>query len=293
MNLSDLEFYQAQIEEGLNNYLPTTSAVPERLHEAMRYSVCGGGKRLRGILLLLSCEVAGGRWQGALPAAAAIEMIHAYSLIHDDLPCMDDDELRRGKPTNHRVYGEATALLAGDALLTQAIITMLVQAPVGLEKAYHQALQELVQASGTEGMIGGQVLDLAAEGKSLKLHELKEIYRRKTGALITAALRMGGIIAGATSDVLEALTVYGEALGLAFQITDDLLDLEAETVVLGKTVGSDLKNEKATYPGMVGIDQARLFATEEINRACQALAPLAEKGKVLRHLAEAVLHRNK
>lgn len=293
MNLSDLEFFQAQIEESLDNYLPGTSVVPERLHEAMRYSVCGGGKRLRGVLLLLSCEVAGGHWQGALPAAAALEMVHAYSLIHDDLPCMDDDDLRRGKPTNHRVYGEATALLAGDALLTQAMITMLDQAPDGLEKAYHQALRELVRASGTAGMIGGQVLDLAAEGKSLKLHELKEIYRRKTGALITAAVRMGGIIAAATPAVMEALTAYGEALGLAFQITDDLLDLQAETVVLGKTVGSDLKNQKATYPGIVGIDQAYHFAIEEINRACQVLLPLAEKGEILRHMAAAVLHRDR
>ena len=289
---SELAFYKEKIEEALDYYLPSAGSVPEVLHEAMRYSICGGGKRVRGLLTLLACEAAGGRWQEALPAACAIEMIHSYSLIHDDLPCMDDDDLRRGKPTSHRVYGEAYALLAGDALLTQAVITMLKYIPDGLEIAYHQALRELTEASSTQGMIGGQVLDLAAEGKTLNLEELKEIHRRKTGALIRAALRMGGLIGGGKPIALEALTTYGEALGLAFQITDDLLDLEADTAILGKNVGSDLKKQKATYPGIVGVERAHQLAAREIDRACQALAPLGEQGKVLTGLAKAVLHRN-
>lgn len=292
LNRPELQFYKAKIEEALDTYLPSSSCTPEIIHAAMRYSVCGGGKRIRGVLTLVACDVAGGRWEDALPAACAVEMIHAYSLIHDDLPCMDDDELRRGKPTNHRVFGEAIALLAGDALLTQGIVTMLDHIPVGLEQAYYQALRELVQASSTQGMIGGQVLDLAAEGKQLTLDALKLIYRWKTGALIRAALRMGGLIGRAEPQVLEALTRYGEALGLAFQITDDLLDLQADQEILGKTVGSDLKKQKATYPAVVGIDEAHRLATEEINRACAALAPLGESGKVLIALAEAVLHRD-
>jgi len=292
LNRPELQFYKESIEEALDAYLPSSSCVPEKIHEAMRYSVCGGGKRIRGVLALIACEVAGGRWQDALPAACALEMIHAYSLIHDDLPCMDDDDLRRGKPTNHRVYGEAIALLAGDALLTHGIATMVNNIPAGLEGAYHRALQELVEAIGTQGMIGGQVLDLAAEGKQLTLEELNLIYRWKTGALIRAALRMGGLIGGGEQWVLEALTQYGEALGLAFQITDDLLDLEADPEILGKMVGSDLKKQKATYPGIVGNDEAHRLAMAEIMRACTALAPLGASGKVLIELAEAVLKRN-
>ncbi len=292
MSLLELQYYKEQIDKGLETYLPSSSCVPQKLHEAMRYSVCGGGKRLRGVLTLLACEVAGGRWPNALPAACAIEMIHAYSLIHDDLPCMDDDDLRRGKPTNHRVYGEAIALLAGDALLTQGVKTMVSYIPPGLEREYHQALEELVVAGSSQGMIGGQVLDLAAEGKNLNLKELKEIHRRKTGAMIRAALRMGGTIGRGDPEVLKALTTFGEALGLAFQITDDLLDLEADPEILGKNTGSDLRKGKATYPGLVGVEEARRLAEEEINRACRALTPLAEKGKLLVALAQAVLIRD-
>jgi len=292
LSLLELQYYKEQIDKGLETYLPSSSCVPQKLHEAMRYSVCGGGKRLRGVLTLLACEVAGGRWPNALPAACAIEMIHAYSLIHDDLPCMDDDDLRRGKPTNHRVYGEAIALLAGDALLTQGVKTMVSYIPPGLEREYHQALEELVVAGSSQGMIGGQVLDLAAEGKNLNLKELKEIHRRKTGAMIRAALRMGGTIGRGDPEVLKALTTFGEALGLAFQITDDLLDLEADPEILGKNTGSDLRKGKATYPGLVGVEEARRLAEEEINRACRALTPLAEKGKLLVALAQAVLIRD-
>jgi len=295
LSLLELPFYKAykdEIEKGLDTYLPAASCLPRKLHEAMRYSVCGAGKRLRGVLTLTACEVAGGCRADALPAACAIEMIHAYSLIHDDLPCMDDDDLRRGKPTNHKVYGEAVALLAGDALLTQGIKTMVSYIPPGLEQEYRQALAELVEASSSQGMIGGQVLDLAAEGKRLTLQELKEIHCRKTGALIRAALRMGGLIGRGEPTVMEALTTFGEALGLAFQITDDLLDLEADAKILGKNTGSDLKKQKATYPGVVGVEEAHRMAAEEIDRACRALAPLAERGEPLAALAGAVLKRN-
>ncbi|NLW56228.1 MAG: polyprenyl synthetase family protein, partial [Firmicutes bacterium] len=220
------------------------------------------------------------------------EMVHAYSLIHDDLPCMDDDALRRGKPTNHRVYGEGIALLAGDALLTQAVETMVCSVPAGLETRYWQALQELVKACNTQGMIGGQVLDLNAEGQQLNLDELQAIHRWKTGALIRAALRIGGIIGGGEGEVLMSLSTYGEAFGLAFQITDDLLDQEAETAVLGKTTGSDLRKQKATYPAIVGVEEARRLAAVEIEKAQRALQSFGEKGRLLRQLAEYVLHRN-
>ena len=292
MALTELQFYKEKIEEGLSNYLPSISSLPNILHEAMRYSVCGGGKRVRGILTLLASQVVDGQWSDALPAACAVEMVHSYSLIHDDLPCMDDDALRRGKPTNHRVYGEAIALLAGDALLTQAIGTMVSYVPTGLETCYWRALRELVNASNTQGMIGGQVLDLEAEGKKLNLTELKEIHKRKTGALIRAAVRMGGIIGGGGEAAIEALSNYGEALGLAFQITDDLLDQEAKPIVLGKAVGSDLRNQKSTYPGIVGTDESHRLAALEVNKACYALHPFGEKGRLLWRFAEYLLKRD-
>lgn len=291
MVLTELEFYKEQIEEGLNCYLPCISKTPSIIHEAMRYSTCGGGKRLRGILTLLACQAVDGQWPTALPAACALEMVHAYSLIHDDLPCMDDDVLRRGKPTNHRVYGEAVALLAGDALLTQAMETMVNFVPKGLETNYWKALQELINACNTQGMIGGQVLDLNAEGQQLNLSELQAIHRWKTGALIRAALKIGGLIGGGDAQAITSLSAYGEALGLAFQITDDLLDREADTSVLGKTAGSDLRKQKATYPAIVGVEEAHRHAVFEIEKACLALQSFGEKGRGLRQLAEHVLHR--
>ena len=288
----ELQNYREKIEEGLSRFLPSTLTVPRVIHEAMRYSTCGGGKRIRGLLTLLACQVVGGEWENALPAACAIEMIHSYSLIHDDLPCMDDDALRRGKPTNHRIYGEDIALLAGDALLTQAVETMLEYTPAGLKMYYWKALKELIKASNTEGMIGGQVLDLEAEGKILNLQELQEIHRRKTGALIKAAIGMGGIIGGGTEEEIEALSNYGEALGLAFQITDDLLDREADPMILGKAVGSDIKNHKATYPGIVRVEESRRLATLEVDKACKALQPFGERGMLLQQFAKELLKRD-
>lgn len=286
-----LENYREKIEDSLSHFLPTVTTVPRVIHEAMRYSTCGGGKRIRGILTLLACQVVSGEWEKALPAACAIEMVHSYSLIHDDLPCMDDDAFRRGKPTNHRVYGEDIAVLAGDALLTQAVETMLEYAPSGLERYYWEALHELIKASNTQGMIGGQVLDLEAEGKELNLKELQAIHRRKTGALIRAALRMGGVIGGGKERELEALSNYGEYLGLTFQIIDDLLDREADPKVLGKAVGSDIKNNKATYPGIVGIEESRRLAALEVDKACKVLQPFGERGMFLQEFARELLKR--
>lgn len=258
----------------------------------MVYSTCGGGKRLRGILCLLSCEAVGGQWETALTSACALEMVHSYSLIHDDLPCMDDDDLRRGKPTNHLVFGEAIALLAGDALLTQAVEVMLTKAPLGLEEVYVEALKELITAVNTAGMIGGQVLDLEAEGQRLDLEGLREIHKMKTGALIRAALRMGGIIGQGSKEEIRALSRYGESLGLAFQITDDLLDLSADPMVLGKAVGSDLKNQKATYASILGVEKAKLLAEKEIADAKEALKFFGEKALVLNKIADDLLQRD-
>lgn len=292
MDIPELKVYRDEIEENLNRHLPPEHLTPGSIHQSMRYSTCGGGKRIRGTLCLLSCEAVGGKREQAMTAACALEMVHSYSLIHDDLPCMDDDDLRRGKPTNHRVFGEAIALLAGDALLTQAVEVMVKDAPQGMEKPYWNALRELITAIDTRGMIGGQVMDLEAENRMVTLEELQEIHKRKTGALIRASLRMGAIIGEGTESELDALTEYGEAVGLAFQIVDDLLDLVADPVVLGKAVGSDLKNQKATYGTIMGIEQARHLAGLEISKAKAALEPLGAKAQLLMKLADYFLERD-
>jgi len=279
------------IEEKLVEFLPAKTLVPKSIHEAMHYSVCGGGKRIRGSLCLLACRTVGGVWEKAITAACALEMIHSYSLIHDDLPCMDDDDLRRGKPTNHRVFGEAIALLAGDALLTQAFKIMCKHHPPGMADRYYKAAGELASAIDTTGMIGGQVLDLEGEGRSLTIDELQEIHKRKTGALIQAALRIGAIIGGASAEAIGALSEYGAGIGLAFQIIDDLLDLQADPVVLGKNVGSDVKKEKATYATIFGPQEAYGLAEEEIKKAKEALRSFGEDASDLLQLADFLLER--
>jgi geranylgeranyl diphosphate synthase type II len=283
--------FRGIIEENLERFLPKKTLVPQSIHEAMHYSVCGGGKRIRGSLCLLSCQTVGGDWEEAIPAACALEMVHAYSLIHDDLPCMDNDDLRRGKPTNHRVFGEAIALLAGDALLTQAFGIMLKNHPLGVAERYYLATQELASAIDTTGMIGGQVLDLEGEGQALALDELQAIHKRKTGALIKASLRMGAIIGEASAEAVASLTEYGEGIGLAFQIIDDLLDSQADPVVLGKNVGSDEKKGKATYATILGPLEAKRLAEVEINKAKEALKPFGEEASTLIQLADFVLER--
>jgi len=245
----------------LEKYLPAESDDPQLLHTAMRYSVMAGGKRLRPILAYTAYEYCGGSLDGDdLPihrAMTALEMVHTYSLIHDDLPCMDDDDLRRGMPTCHKKYGEAVAVLAGDALHDIAFELM---ASTGLP----EAVTELARAIGTAGMLGGQMADIEAEKREVSRDEIIHIHTRKTGALIRCSVRVGAILAGATQQQLDRLTIYGEKVGLAFQIIDDILDIEGDQELLGKKVGSDSKKNKATYPGAVGIEKARQDAQELI-----------------------------
>jgi len=275
------------IEAALKQYLPLEQDYPPVIHAAMHYSVMAGGKRLRPMLTLAATEVVGGEPSRALPVACGIEMIHTYSLIHDDLPCMDNDDWRRGKPTSHKVFGEGMAVLAGDALLTYAVELMLREGmavgndPVRLV----QVVTEIMDAVGTKGMIGGQVVDLECEGQQIDLATLQYIHRHKTGALLRAAVRSGAILGGATPNVLTALTVYAEEVGLAFQIVDDLLDLTGEEAKLGKPVGSDLRNGKATFPAFYGVAESRKLASAAIQRAIAALEIFGVEAAFLRSLA--------
>ncbi|PTM58534.1 polyprenyl synthetase family protein [Desmospora activa] len=249
------------IEAAMEQDLKTMSGVPETLHDAMRYSLLAGGKRLRPILVLASAAAVGGKEEEALPFACAVEMIHTYSLIHDDLPSMDDDDFRRGRPTNHKVFGEAMAILAGDALLTRAFGIIAQGAThTGLDPA--QALALIVEGSaraGAEGMVGGQVKDIQAEKRSVSLEELQDIHRSKTGDLITYSVRLGAGVAGATGEKLEALTGFAERLGLAFQIQDDVLDVIGDQATIGKPVGSDESKHKSTYPALLGLEESRAW----------------------------------
>ncbi len=280
-----LNAYKTRLEDYLDK-LPMTGA-PDKLRQAMRYSLLNGGKRLRGCLLLAACELGGGDAEAALPFAAALEMIHAYSLIHDDLPAMDNDTMRRGKPTNHVVFGEALAILAGDALLTHAVEIM---AASGHPKAFH-ALGEIIRAAGVGGMLAGQTLDVMNEGAEPDIALVKEIHKGKTAALLTAPLTTGLILAGAEEKLVEAGRAYGYHLGMAFQIVDDLLDLEGNPALMGKTLGKDQEEGKLTWPACVGVEQARKDAETHIGQAVDALAPFGEKAAFLRALALSTLHR--
>ena len=280
-----LNAYKARLEDYLDR-LPMTGA-PEQLREAMRYSLLNGGKRLRGCLLLAACELGGGDAEAALPFAAALEMIHAYSLIHDDLPAMDNDTLRRGKPTSHVVFGEALAILAGDALLTHAVEIM---AASKHPKAF-QALGEIIRAAGVGGMLAGQTLDVMNEGAEPDIDLVKEIHKGKTAAMLTAPLTAGLVLAGAEDQLVETGRAYGYHLGMAFQIVDDLLDLEGDPALMGKTLGKDKEEGKLTWPACVGVEQARKDAETHIQQAVDALAPFGEKAAFLRALALSTLHR--
>ncbi len=248
----------------LEKYLPPVSSEPKSLHEALHYSVMAGGKRLRPQLALAAYEYCGGSVKSEeLPihyAMAALEMVHTYSLIHDDLPCMDDDDLRRGQPTCHKKFGEAIAVLAGDALHDIAFELM-------ARTGRTEPVTELARAIGTAGMLGGQTADIEAEGRQVTEEEITEIHRRKTGALIRCAVRVGAILADAPAELLSRLTIFGEKVGLAFQVIDDILDIEGDQKLMGKKVGSDSKNLKATYPGIVGMPQARRTAQQLIDEA--------------------------
>ncbi len=280
------------VDTALRGYLPAPLSVPLTVRRAMAYSLFPGGKRLRPILALTACRALGGRVSDVLPAAAAIEMIHTYSLIHDDLPALDNDDLRRGRATSHRVFGEAMAILAGDALLTHAFeVAASHPHRPGLAARKAQAISLLARAAGVSGMIGGQVMDLEAEGRRYSYGTLLKIHRRKTGALISAAAQIGGIMAGGGAADLRALRAYGDAVGLAFQIVDDILDREGDPDRLGKTVGKDARARKATYPALIGVEASRRRAEEAVVRAERALRRFAGRGRALRLLARFIVDR--
>lgn len=277
--------YKRQVEEALA--AQEMSGAPDRLRDAMRYSLLSGGKRLRGVLALAACEMAGGKAEDAMPFACAVEMIHAYSLIHDDLPAMDNDILRRGKPTNHVVYGEALAILAGDALLTHAFEVM---AQSGHPSAL-SALAEMAKAAGVGGMLAGQTLDVTLEGTEPQISLVKSIHEGKTAALLTAPVTAGLILAGAAEELIRAGRQYGYHLGMAFQIEDDLLDLVGDQALMGKTLGKDEAEGKLTWPACVGPNQARKDAETHISEAIAALAPFGGQAAFLISLARNTLGR--
>ena len=284
---SHLDARAAAVAAALDGYLPASDTPPERLHAAMRYSIQAGGKRLRPALVMDACACLGQDPERALPTACAIECIHTYSLIHDDLPCMDDDDLRRGRPSCHREFDEATALLAGDAL--QALAFQLTAengtiAGVTQEMAV-QVTVELATASGAPGMVGGQMLDLLGEHELPTAELVARIHEKKTTALLRCAVRCGALLGGADEAELAVLTEYGEALGTAFQIIDDILDIEGDPQTLGKPVGSDLVHQKATYPAVYGIDASRQKAREQTARALQALQRFGPEAEPLRAVA--------
>jgi geranylgeranyl diphosphate synthase type II len=284
---------RALVETALEHALAPTDGVPRSLLEAMRYAVFSGGKRVRPILTLMACEAAGGTRARALPFACALELIHTYSLVHDDLPAMDDDDLRRGRATVHVAFDEAHAILAGDALLTEAFaLAAAGAATTGLEPARALAVIAVIaHAAGAAGMVGGQVADLEAEGVHADVALVESIHRRKTAALIAAAVEAGALAGGAADAALRALRAYGQALGLAFQVADDLLDATASTAVTGKREGGDAAHGKATYPAVLGVDGARGVAHELLGRCLAALAPLGERAAPLRALATFIVER--
>ena len=286
-----LDELKGQVEEALAASVRPSDACPRRLLESVRYSLLAPGKRVRPCLTLIACEACGGNIQDAMPAAVAVEMIHCYSLIHDDLPAMDDDNLRRGRPTNHVQFGEATAILAGDGLLTLAFETL--AQGMSDSQIAAECVIDLASAAGTEGMVGGQQADLEAEQiGQVPIEQLEAIHRRKTGRLLTSALTMGGRIAGADSESLNQLRIYGESVGLAFQIADDLLDVVGDSEKMGKGVRKDADLGKSTYPALLGIEQSQIKAELLIEKACQAVAPFGARSRRLAELARYIIERD-
>ena len=278
------------VDAALDAFLPKAKEKPATIHAAMRYTVFAGGKRLRPILCLAAAEACGGDPEAAIPPACAVEVLHTYSLVHDDLPCMDDDDLRRGRPTCHKVYGEGMAVLTGDALLTEAFL-MLAQTQPAKRYPVGSYVAELALTGGSTKLIGGQVMDLEGEGKKLTKAQLVKIHEAKTAALLTTSIRLGAMTANATDKQLEALSVFGRALGLAFQVIDDILDVTASTEVLGKTAGKDAAVEKATYPAILGLEKSRKEAAKLTKEAMDALLPFGKKAQRLREIAEYLLKR--
>lgn len=294
MGRIDRSGYLQSVEDALRKYVPEVSLMQSGLFQAMRYSLLAGGKRIRPVLVLEFCGLCGGDQEAALPFACAVEMIHTYSLIHDDLPCMDDDGLRRGKPSNHVVFGEAQALLAGDALLTMAFETMLSPESVkgvGAERAAGAA-GILAKAAGAYGMAGGQAIDLMSEGKRVSEETLQKMDECKTGALIRAAAKVGCVLAGADSGQIRAADEYAAAIGFAFQIVDDILDVEGDAGALGKPVGSDKGNDKSTYVSLLGLENAKRAVEKLTETAAAALEPFGDDAAYLKGLARKLASRN-
>jgi geranylgeranyl diphosphate synthase, type II len=289
-----LKHRQQRIDAALDHHLPAEDTLPERLHQAVRYSVFAGGKRLRPIMMLAACEAVGGDIEQVLPAACAMEMIHTYSLIHDDLPAMDDDDFRRGRPTCHKVYGDALAILAGDALLTEAFILMSGMATDSqqAEDVYRRAMHIVARCAGSRGMVGGQVVDMESEGKEIDLPTLEYIHTHKTGALILASVQVGALLGGVDEAAYDALTRYAEAAGLAFQVADDVLDIIGDQDLLGKDVGSDEARGKATYPALLGLSVARQRARELRDLALESLTEFGEAAEPLRQIAHYIVDRS-
>ncbi len=294
MSFSDqLSHYVARLETGLDLHLPSADTRPSRIHEAMRYAMQGGGKRLRPVLVLATAELFGAKPDDALPAAVAIECVHTYSLVHDDLPCMDDDDLRRGRPTTHKAYDEATALLTGDALLTHAF-ALLATAYAARPDLAHSLINELAATAGSQRLIGGQMADLQAENQAdATAADLEFIHLNKTAAMIETSLILGGLVGGAADSQLDTLRDAGRHLGLTFQIIDDILDTTADTATLGKTAGKDAAVNKTTYVKLHGIEQARRIADEHTAQARAAFQSLPGDTAFLTALTEAMTKREK
>jgi geranylgeranyl diphosphate synthase type II len=285
---------RALVDRALEAALPDGESLPPQLHQAMRHSVFAGGKRLRPLLVIAGAEAVGSPPGRVMPAACAVEMIHTYSLIHDDLPAFDDEELRRGQPTSHVLFGETVAILAGDALQALAFEHMSHAAAESTRPAaWLQAIDVLATAAGSRGMCGGQTLDILAAGHDIDLENLRQLHALKTGALLTASVVMGGILGGADADRIEALRRYGDAVGLAFQVVDDLLDIEGDVAALGKRPGGDADREQPTFPVLIGVDGARREAESLRATARAALEPFGDRGGALGALADYIVARSR
>ncbi len=281
---------QKKVDTALGRFLPSAKTRPKTIHEAMRYSIFAGGKRLRPVICLASAEVLRGDIEEALPLACAVECIHTYSLIHDDLPAMDNDDFRRGKPTSHKVYGEGIAILAGDALLTIAF-EIAASCKAWPRYSHAKIIHEIAYAAGSQALVAGQVADLEGEGKKISIEELKYIHRNKTAALIATSIRLGAMSANATPKQLEHLTEFGQSLGLAFQVIDDILDVTQTTEKLGKSAGKDITAQKATYPALLGLEKAKKEADRLTARARAALKPFGKNAAPLEAIADYLLKR--
>ncbi|PWU14900.1 MAG: farnesyl-diphosphate synthase [Verrucomicrobia bacterium] len=280
----------AAVNDALDDFLPSATTRPTTIHRAMRYSLFAGGKRIRPALCLAAAAACGGTQAGALPLACAVECIHTYSLIHDDLPAMDNDDYRRGKLTNHKVFGEGIAILAGDALLTQAF-EIAAQAAKPPRFSHLDMILELARASGSLHLIAGQVADLEGEGRKLSQEQLRYIHERKTSALLSCSVRLGGMSANCSAAHLQALTTFGRNVGLAFQVIDDILDVTQTSAQLGKTAGKDTRAKKATYPAIVGLAESRRIAERLTRKAFDALKPFRGRAPALEALAQHLLGR--